>query len=241
VEAVWVNQLGGVTYRLGEQAPHEFVKWAPVGSGLDLRAEAARLEWAARYTNVPRVLNHGVTEGGEWLATAGIAGESAVSERWRAGPQIAVVSVGAGLRALHDALPVASCPFSWSAERRVDIALRNAADGQQRRREWHSSHRHLTVETALERLSTPPDLDRLVVCHGDACAPNTLIGSDGSWIGHVDLGTLGLADRWADLAVASWSVEWNFGPGWEQLLLDSYGVDADPDRTAYYRLLWDLA
>jgi len=49
-----------------------------------------------------------------------------------------------------------------------------------------------------------------------------------------------VADRWADLAIATWSAEWNYGPGWERPLLDAYGIRPDPDRTRYYRLLWDL-
>ena len=80
-----------------------------------------------------------------------------------------------------------------------------------------------------------------MVCHGDACAPNTLIGDDGRWSGHVDFGALGVADRWADLAVACWSTTWNYGPGWSRPLLKAYGVKPDPRRLAYYRLLWDLA
>ena len=85
-----------------------------------------------------------------------------------------------------------------------------------------------------------PPIDRLVVCHGDPCAPNTLVGDDGTCSGHVDLGALGVADRWADLAVATWSTEWNYGPGWEELLLDAYGVAFDPLRTEYYRDLWEF-
>jgi kanamycin kinase len=65
--------------------------------------------------------------------------------------------------------------------------------------------------------------------------------ADGEVAGHVDFGSLGVADRWADLAVATWSTEWNYGPGWEEHLLDAYGIEADPERTAYYRLLWDVA
>ena len=49
-----------------------------------------------------------------------------------------------------------------------------------------------------------------------------------------------MADRWADLAVATWSTTWNYGPGWETPLLEAYGVAPDPERTRYYRLLWDL-
>src|SRR5690242_5385406 len=65
-----------------------------------------------------------------------------------------------------------------------------------------------SLDEARARLADPPPVDRLVVCHGDACAPNTLLGDDGGWSGHVDLGALGVADRWADLAVATWSLDW---------------------------------
>ena len=106
--------------------------------------------------------------------------------------------------------------------------------------DWHEDFRGLGVAGALELLAHVPPADQLVVCHGDSCAPNTLIGDDGRWSGHVDLGELGVADRWADLAIATWSTTWNYGPGWEIPLLDAYGVAPDDDRTRYYRLLWEL-
>ena len=109
-----------------------------------------------------------------------------------------------------------------------------------RRNHWHPEHRAIALAEGLTRLADVPDVDRLVVCHGDPCAPNTLIGDDGVWTGHVDLAALGVADRWADLAVATWSTAWNYGPGYEEALLDAYGIAPDPERTAYYRLLWDL-
>lgn len=96
------------------------------------------------------------------------------------------------------------------------------------------------MDQALEQLRDVPPVDQVVVCHGDACAPNTILTDDGKWSGHVDLGSLGVADRWADLAVATWSTRWNYGPGWEEELLGAYGVTPDPDRTRYFRLLWDL-
>ena len=71
-----------------------------------------------------------------------------------------------------------------------------------------------------------------MVCHGDACAPNTLIDDDGRCCGHVDLGDLGVADRWADLAVAMLSLSWNYAGAWEDELLDAYGVDAGPRRAS---------
>jgi kanamycin kinase len=84
-------------------------------------------------------------------------------------------------------------------------------------------------------------VDVLVVAHGDACVPNTLVSPDGAWTGHVDLDQLGPADRWGDLAVASASLGWNFGPGWEGEFFAAYGVARDEERIRHYRERWDAA
>lgn len=234
---VWRNQLGGLTWQLGDGPRRRFVKWAPAGSGLPIGDEADRLRWAARFTPVPVVLVHDRDDGGEWLVTAGLPGRSAVDARWLADPLPAVRAIGAGLRALHEALPVPGCPFDWSTGFRLARVHNQASE--LRPDTWWPEHAGLTVTEVLARLADVPEVDRLVVCHGDACAPNTLLTDDGAWSGHVDLGSLGLADRWADLAAATWSTTWNYGPGWERPLLEAYGVDPDPERMAYYRLLWD--
>jgi len=125
----------------------------------------------------------------------------------------------------------------------VPALVAAVAAGRPARQVWHNmlGGRTFEVGAGADRcFANIPPADRLVVCHGDACSPNTLITEDSRCSGHVDLGELGVADRWADLAVATWSTEWNYGPGWEDLLLSAYGVAPDPDRTRYYRLLWDL-
>lgn len=237
---VWANELGGLTFALTHGTETTFVKWAPAGSGVDLSDEVARLDWAAPFVVVPHVVDQGADDEGGWFATAALPGENAVTARWKAEPDIAVAAIGRGLRAFHDALPVDGCPFSWSvADRLASVDERLAADAIDPRR-WHADHRSLDLDRARDRLTDAPDVDHVVVGHGDACAPNTLIAADGTWSGHVDLGSLGVADRWADLAIATWSTMWNYGPGMEEPLLDAYGVDPDPERTAYYRLLWDL-
>lgn len=238
---VWVNDVGGLTFTFSAGAERRFIKWTPVGSGIDLSGEADRMAWAGRFHPVPRPLGQGHDGEGSWLVTAALPGERASGRRWKADPATAVTAIGEGLRALHEALPLTRCPFSWSAEERVADARRQLAAGSLDPAAWHACHQSLTVAAALEQAAAIPPADNPVVCHGDACAPNTLLDEDGHWSGHVDLGLLGVADRWADLAVATWSAEWNYGPGWDKLLLDAYGVRPDPDRTRYYRLLWDLS
>lgn len=241
---VWQNQLGGLTFEVGSGAERCFVKWAAADTDLDLVAEAERMRWLAPFSTVPVVVDAGrITGGGgpagSWLVTRPLAGESAVSRRWKAEPATAVTAIAAGLRHLHDHAPVERCPFTWSVEGRIVVARRRASAGLSLPGRWHPQHRTLSLDDALAVAGAPPPIDQRVVCHGDACAPNTLIYA-GRWSGHVDLGSLGVADRWADLAVASWSLEWNYGANFEGAFFAAYGVDPDPTRIAYYRLLWDL-
>ncbi len=221
VTPVWRNGLGGLTFQVGAGPSRRFAKWAPVGSGVDLPAEVERLQWASEFASVPVVLDYGADADGAWMLTAGLPGDSAISDHWKENPETAVRAAGLGLRALHDELPVDGCPFTWSVEDRIEQAAVAGKD-------------------STSGLPASASIDKLVVCHGDACVPNTLITEDGQYSGQVDMAHLGTADRWADLAVATWSTEWNYGPGWEETLLSAYGVEPDPIRTAYYRALWAL-
>lgn len=226
-DVVWRNEAGGLTFRLDGA----YLKWAPRGSGIDLGAEFERLAWAGRHAAVPVVVDRGWDHEGAWFVTTALPGRSAADPRWLADPATAARAVGEGLRALHDALDVDDCPFDWGVPARLDEARRRAAGGP--------TAEPAARAAARAALGAPPPVDRLVVCHGDACVPNTLLDDDGRWTAHVDLGALGVADRWADLAIATWSTVWNYGPGYEDVVLDAYGVAPDEERTAFYRRLWD--
>jgi kanamycin kinase len=222
--AVWVNEVGGLTFETRRGTERLFAKWAPRHHDLDLAAEAERLAWAAPYASVPEVVAYENRDDGEVLVTRALTGSNAVVEPWRSHPEHTVRALGVALRALHDALPVESCPFSWSIAER---AARTRAVGDPAR------------IAMLDALGPAPAERDVVVCHGDACAPNTLIGADGVPSGYVDLGRLGLADRWADIAVGAMSTEWNYGDGWTGVYYEAYGVEPDDERIAYYRSLWD--
>lgn len=154
VRAVWENEVGGLTFQVGVGDARQFVKWTPTGSGIDLGAEAARLCWAVRYTTVPLVLDEGADGTGTWIVTQGLPGRMAVDDHWKRDPGTAVRAIGTGLRALHDALPVADCPFDWSAERRLESARSRAAAGRIHPTDWHHDLQHLgTAERALDVLA----------------------------------------------------------------------------------------
>ena len=81
-ELVWRNELGGLTFRIGDR----FVKWNPRRTGIDLQRERERLDWISRRHPAPRVLAYGASEDAQWLVTAALPGVCAVGDEWRARP-----------------------------------------------------------------------------------------------------------------------------------------------------------
>nr|WP_278189828.1 phosphotransferase [Brevibacterium sp. ZH18] len=114
-------------------------------------------------------------------------------------------------------------PWTWSVEDRLGLIAAEAVG----------------TGNAVTVLGQAPEIDRLVVCHGDPCAPNTLLGEDGRFLANVDMQRLGVADRWADLAVATMSFGWNYANYDESLFWEAYSVEPDVERIQYYRRLWN--
>ena len=190
-----------------------YLKVNPPSTGVDLERERVRLEWLSTRHPAPRVVDYGTDGDAQWLLTEALPGDSAVGDKWRARRPEAIRAIAAGLRAIH-AVSIDDFPAEWTAEG------------------W--------VGRQPASLGPRPPIDDPVLVHGDACAPNTLITDDGAWTGNVDFGDLAVGDRWADLAIASLSLDWNFGEGHQQELFDAYGIDPDEARIRYYRALWHL-
>lgn len=79
----------------------------------------------------------------------------------------------------------------------------------------------------------------LVVCHGDACTPNWLLSPAREFIGTVDLGGVGVDDRWADIAPAIQSLAWNGMAGTEEDFLAGYAITWDDEKLARYLARWN--
>ncbi|HEY8745213.1 MAG TPA: APH(3') family aminoglycoside O-phosphotransferase [Chloroflexota bacterium] len=238
----WALVPERTTWRL--QAPQGDVRYLKVSRHDQehrLADERDRLIWAATRLPVPQVLAFGTDDEVEWLLTAGLPGVNAIDDRLRADPARLVPLLGEGLRRLHS-VPIGDCPFDSRLDGALRLAQHRVATGLvDAGQDLHSDHGLHTAEAALARLmDMRPAEEDLVVCHGDFCLPNILL-SDGHVSGYVDLGRLGVADRWWDLAVATWSVTWNLGPGWEDLFLEGYGIGWDHQKAAFYRLLYDLS
>ncbi len=128
----------------------QFVKWNPRRSGIDLEREQLRLVWLSSRHPAPRVIASGCDDEAQWLVTAALPGESAVGDTWRARRPEAIRAIATGLRAIHT-IPIDDFPSHWTSE--------------------------VWVGRAPDSLGPRPPLDEVVLVHGDACAPNTLIST----------------------------------------------------------------
>lgn len=240
-QLAWSHVAQTATWRLTRGSETRFVKVTVAGWEPSLGSERARLVWAKGRLPVAEVIDAGSVDGIDWLLLAGLPGRDATVHPLRREPETLVPILARALRAFHET-PADDCPFDFRLDTALTLAERRVREGLVvPETDFHDEHRHFTPPLALEELRArrPSDED-VVLCHGDYCLPNVLIDEQHRETGYLDLGELGIADRWWDLAVATWSVTWNLGPGWEDLFLEAYGIELDPERRAYYRLMYDV-
>ncbi|MEV6334651.1 phosphotransferase [Nocardia vinacea] len=144
--------------------------------------------------------------------------------------------MGALLRLLHD-IPVTECPFDGRLDVMLAQARRRVLEGLVDVDDFDDDSRGQTPEQIYQRLlaERPPDED-LVVAHGDFTPSNVLGGGL-----LIDVGGLGIADRYRDLALVERDLREDFGTDELSAFYAAYGL-AEPDRRRldYYRLLDEL-
>lgn len=87
-----------------------------------------------------------------------------------------------------------------------------------------------------------------VLSHGDLCLPNIFI-DNGKISGFIDLGDMGIGDKWRDIALCFRSLKWNAEGAYggkaypdtrPELLFEALGIAPDQEKIRYYLLLDEL-
>lgn len=90
--------------------------------------------------------------------------------------------------------------------------------------------------------------EELVLIHSDYCLPNVFFEGE-TLAGFIDLGRMGIGDKWCDIALCYRSLCHNFEgryggkphPGFvPQMLFEELGIEPDWERLRYYILLDEL-
>lgn len=204
--------------------------------------EAARLRWLAGRVPAARALAFAAEDDRAWLLTRALPGQS--GDGWLASdPALLprIVDAFAGfLRGLH-ALDADACPFRAGAGVRLADARRRVAAGLVDETDFDPDHADWSAADLLadvERLA--PVARASVVTHGDFTLANLLLDERMRVTGCIDVGRLGVADPYQDMALF-WRDLAEHGPAMQRRFLDAVGIaQPDPHRLAFHRRLDEL-
>src|SRR5579859_6961627 len=205
----------------------------------ELLAEKERLEWLQGRLPVPEVYAFCADERRNFLLLSEVPGLESCDATFERNIPAIVRLLAEGLRLIHG-VEIADCPFDRRlahtialAKRRVEAGLVDESDFDEQRKKIRADELFRTL------IKSRPEVEDVVFTHGDYCLPNILIEPSPTRIaGFIDWGRAGIADRYQDLALAARSLAYNFGPGWEPLLWETYGLQTvDTAKIAFYKLL----
>lgn len=218
-----------------------YLKHGTGRSAADVVDEMVRLRWLAGRLPVPAVRHFTAAGDAAWLLTTAMPGLTA--DEWFEAAPAALPTIAAEaaafLRRLHD-LPVDDCPFDARHRIRMAAARRNIDAGLVDEDDFDDDNAGLSAVQVWDDLcALLPFARDPVVTHGDYSMGNLLF--DGGHIaGCIDVGRLGVADRYQDLAIF-WQNLGEFAPDLQEPFLRIYGLDAiDPQRLRFHRLLDEL-
>lgn len=191
--------------------PERFVKIVGNNDLAHLKREVKRLRWLHNKFPVPEVINF-VSHGQETaLIMSVIPGEPliAYNNASTADREHLAKQLGKSLREFHS-LDITNNDF-----------LHSSAGGEPAPDGLNDSEKSQWLKRLHAQFGKP---SWKVFLHGDPSLPN-VIAYRGEITGFVDVGAAGVGDPFRDIALALWSLEHNYGPGFESALLEGYAGD----------------
>lgn len=237
-----IGESGATIHRLA--APGRSTLYLKHGQGriaADIIDEFARLAWLRAHIRVPQVRYFAASGDAAWLLTEEMPGQPAY--RWlcdHPGERgVAVASMARFLRRLH-AIPADACPFNAALAYRLTAARANIAAGLVETEDFDDARAGCSAEQVLARVEAlAPRVEAPVVTHGDFSLDNIFLDEGGEVVGCIDVGRVGLADRYQDLAILSSCLD-EFDAALSDRLFAAYGVARDADRIELHLCLDEL-
>ncbi len=215
--------------------------------------EYTMVTWLKGALPVPQIPAYCVENGMAYTLMTKARGTMLCDAAYLAQPEKLIQMVADGLRTLW-AVDVSTCPCETSRLTQRLHALdyvvsHHLVDMENAEPETFGPGGFKNPEELLQWLKDNRPEEDIVLTHGDCCLPNLFATGD-SITSYIDLGKMGPADRWQDIAIAIRSLHHNltgyytdgkvlydFKP---EMLTDALGIPFDPEKYRYYLLLDEL-
>ena len=211
---VWRLEKGGI--------PLAILKSQPIGRSISLQREADRLLLLQGHWPVPTLLGFEVQAEREHLLMSFVSGEPAFQFQPQDGRSLGTW-LGTILRKLH----AQAAPPHAQLSNEMEVLIPQTLEGL----------KQVDSSLAAEAQALLPRKWDLVMSHGDFCLPNVLLNAEGL-SGLIDLGGVGFCDRYWDVSMCAWSLEYNQLGNEIPALWQAYDVlPLDPQRLRLMALL----
>ena len=216
-----------------------------------IKNEHRMMDWLENKVIAPKCICDYSENGKNYFLMSKIPGKMSCDDEYMQNPGFLVSTLAEALKKLWET-DISDCPVKndlsamlKNAEFRVEEGLVDIDDAEP---ETFSKNGFKNPEALLRWLYDNKPEEDSVLSHGDFCLPNIFI-DDGKFSGFVDIGRMGIADRYQDIALCYRSLHHNFSgiysgksySGYdESMLFEMLGIEPDFDKIRYYILLDEL-
>lgn len=213
--------------------------------------EHAMMDWLKNKVSAPECLCDISENGMNYLLMSKIGGKMSCDDEFMNDPEL-LIHILAGAMKMLWSTDISGCPVEndlstvlRQAEHRVEHGLVDIDDAEP---ETFGKDGFKNPEELFRWLYENKPEEDFVLSHGDFCLPNIFVDG-GKFSGFVDIGRMGVADRYQDIALCLRSLRHNFdgvyngisyGGFDEKKFFDALGIEPDYDKIRYYILLDEL-
>lgn len=214
-----------------------FLKIAKKGM---LTSEYEKLKWLDGKLNVPKIILYDDTDNIEYLITESIGGEMLCSEYYLNNPEVGISAIVNAFNQIYD-VDINDCPFDVSINYKLAVVENNVNNNLIHIENLDDEilKKYGSLENIINFLKDNKFTDEYCFSHGDVSLPN-IFASKEEFVGFIDVGECGIADKWFDLAICEKSIKRNYGEQYVSKFYDKLNIIPDRDKIDYYLLIMEL-
>lgn len=214
-----------------------FIKISSKGN---LTSEYEKLKWLVDKLNVPRITLYDYTDDTEYLITESVGGEMVCSEFYLNNPEVGISVIAQAFSQIYD-VDINDCPFDVSIDYKLELVENNVKNNLIHIEDLKNEtlKKFGSLENIIKFLKENKFDDEKCFSHGDTSLPNIFALKD-KFVGFIDVGECGIADKWFDLAICEKSIKRNYGEEYISKFYEKLKIIPDRDKIDYYLLMMEL-
>ena len=210
----------------------------------------AAMGWSEGKIPVPKILCHEVEDGISYLLMEKMEGVMSCDESLLEQPEVLTRALADGIRLLWQT-DTSGCPRNRTLPCLLEEARYNIDNGRvdldNVDPETFGENGFRDPDDLLNWLVNHPIPSEPVLSHGDYCLPNIFV-KNGHFRGFIDVGDLGIGEKWRDIALCYRSLRDNWGGAYggkvydfdPKLFFEALEIEPDWEKIRYHLLLDEL-